>query len=214
MNRLIICVFIFVAACAVALGQKPVATPEAKPKYEELLAKVQGGDTKIDYRALRMAYSETKEASPFGSDREARSAMNKALDEKRYKDAIKSAEQILKTTYVNPFAHMTKAIAHRELGETDKFEFHKAIYLGLINSILNRADGKTPSTAYVVISTEEEYAVMQALGYGVGGQSLQHTDGHTFDVLHGTDKSGNKVDVYFNIDIVWAMENRMFNPKE
>jgi hypothetical protein len=172
------------------------------------------GDTKVDYRMLRIAYSASKDASPYGSDRTARAVMNKAISEKRYKDAIKSAEEILKTDYVNPFAHMAKAVAHRELGETDKYEFHKAVYLGLLNSILASGDGKTFDTAYVVISTEEEYAVMQALGFAVVGQSLQRDKDHTFDVLHGTDsKTGNKIDVYFNIDIFWAMENRMFNPK-
>jgi len=32
--------------------------------------------------------------------------------------------------------------------------------------------------------------------------------------VHGTDEqTGAKIDVWFNIDIVWALENRMFSPK-
>ena len=203
--------FIFVAGCcAAAFAQKPAAGP----KYYDLLAKLQGGDTKIDFRALRIAYSATDDASAYGSDRDERQVMNKALSDKKYKDAIKSADKILKTDYVNPYAHAAKAIAYRELGDAAKSEFHKAVYLGLINSIVAGADGKTPETAYVVISTEEEYAVMQALGYQAGGQSLQNSGGHTFDVLRGTDaKTGKPVTVYFNIDIVWALETKMFNPK-
>lgn len=215
-NRPSIFVFIFVVLVSAAYGQKPVATPSTTGvSYEDLLAKVKAGDTKVDFRAMRLAYAQGKDASPYGPSSIARSEMNKALKEKRYKDAIRSADEILKSDYVDPYAHMGKAIAHRELGETDKFEFHKAVYLGLMNSIVAGGDGKTFDTAYVVISTDEEYAVMQALGYQVSGQSLQRNKDHTFDVLHGTDpKTNSNVDVYFNIDIVWAMENKMFNPKD
>jgi hypothetical protein len=211
-----ISVFILVVMCVSVFGQAVSETAQVGKvaKYDELLAKVQGGDTKIDYKALRMAYSQTKDASPYGSDRDTRSAMNKALADKKYKDAIKSADQILKEDYTNPFAHLANAIAYRELNDTAKADYHKAVYLGLVNSIIAGADGKTPTTAFTVISTEEEYSVMQAFGYPVGGQSLVNKDGHTYDVLHGTDpKTSEKVDVYFNIDIVWAMETKMFSPK-
>jgi len=215
-NHLIMCALFIAVSSFVAAGQAVSETAKVGklPKYEELLAKVQGGDTKIDYKALRIGYSQSKDADPFGSDRDLRGTMNKALADKNYKDAIKSAEAILKDTYVNPYAHLAEAIAYNELKDSGKYEFHKAVYLGLINSILDGADGKTPETAYTVISTEEEYAVMQALKYQVSGQSLNHKGEHTFDVLHGVDSaSGAKVDVWFNIDIVWAMENKMFNPK-
>jgi hypothetical protein len=213
MKRLLIGVCVFAAAMT-AYSQKPTATPDASsgPKYEDLLTKLKGGDTKIDYRALRIAYSNTKDASPYGADRQAESAMNKALNEKRYKDAIKSADTVLKDTFVNSNAHAVESIAYRELGDADKADFHKAVYLGLINSIIASGDGKTQDTAFVVISTEEEYSVMYALGYSAGGQSLQHGKEHMFDVLHGSDsKTGATVDVYFNIDIVWAMESKMFS---
>jgi hypothetical protein len=213
--HVIICALFLALAGLTASAQQPSSTPDAVkgPKYEELLAKLKGGDTKIDYKALRLAYAQTKDASPYGSGGDVRVAMNKALTAKNYKDAIKSADAILKDDYVNPYAHLAEAIAYSELKDNEKYEFHKAVYLGLINSILQGADGKTPETAYTVIATEEEYAVMQALKFQVGGQSLNNKNGHTFDVLHGTDSNGAKVDVWFNIDIVWAMETKMFGPK-
>lgn len=212
-NWLFICVLVFGLT---AFGQKPAASPEAGkgPSYAEMAPKLQGGDTSVDYRALRIAYSSTKSAGPFGPNPAARSEMNKAFNEKRYKDAIKSADEILKEAYVNPNAHAVKSMAYRELGDELKADFHKAVYLGLVNSIISSGDGKTPETAFVVISTEEEYVVMRALGYSVGSQALQSANGYMFDVLSGTDeKTKQPVKMYFNIDIVWAMENRMFSPK-
>ena len=214
LHRLALSAFLVGIVCVgFASAQQPKAATNG-PKYEEYLAKLKSGDTNIDYRAMRIAFSQSDDASAFGSDREVRAVMNKALADKKYKNAIKSAEEILKDSYVNPYGHLVCAIAYGELKDTAKADFHKAVYLGLINSILNGADGKTPETAFVVITTEEEYAVMQALKFAVGGQSLQNKNGHTFDVLHGTDpQTGAKLDVWFNIDIVWALENKMFSPK-
>lgn len=197
-------------------GQKPSATPVSpkKPSYADLLAKVKGGDTSVDYKAFRIAFSETDDAGPYGSDRDMKKAMYAAINKKEYKDAIKAADEILKSAFVNADAHAVESIAYRELGDAEKAAFHKAVYLGLINSIIAGSDGKTTGTAFVVISTEEEYSAMRALGYSVSSQALVREGDHTFDVLSGTDqKTNSPVKIYFNIDIVWAAETKMFNPK-
>jgi|SRR3982750_2407100 hypothetical protein len=211
--------FLTIILCVVAssaFGQKPTSISESpgKSRYADLLEELKNGDTKIDYKALRIAYSETKDASPYGADRDARKAMNAAFNQKKFKEAIKAADEILKSTYVNADAHAVESLAYRELGNAQKADFHKAVYLGLLNSIISGADGKTAQTAYVVISTDEEYSVMRALGYSVSSQSLSNQGGHTFDILTGTDpKANSPVKIFFNIDIVWKAETEMFNPK-
>ena len=216
MSRALLALFFFTLAFAGAFGQQPALSPvEAKKdSYDELLARLKGGDTKIDYKAFRIAYSETKGASPYGSDREGRRLMNVAVIDKRYDDAIKLADEILKTTYLATDAHVAASISYRALGDTQRADFHKSIYLGLINSVLAGGDGKTPNTAFVVVSVEEEYAVMKALGCTVWGQTLGTQGGHRFDVLSGTEESTKSpVKIYFNIDIVWALQTKMLGPK-
>jgi hypothetical protein len=107
---------------------------------------------------------------------------------------------------------MLLAVAYRESGNNEKFDFHKAVYLGLVNSILAGADGKSAKTAYVVINVAEEYALLRALGLNRGDQALRTEDGHKFDVLTVTDPKNNdqKREVWFNIDAVWKGYEKMF----
>jgi hypothetical protein len=138
-------------------------------------------------------------------------AMFAAYNAKKFQDAIGAADKILDRAYVNVEAHGLESMAYRSLADTAKADFHKEIFQGLVNSIVVGKDGKTSETAFVVISTQEEYVVMRALGYTVGSQALLSERGHKFDVLSGTDQKTNQpVKIYFNIDIPWAAETRVF----
>jgi len=186
----------------------PPADISKQNSYDLLLARLTAGDAKIDYKALRVAYIGSKDASPYGSSVEARRAMNAAVIEKRYDDAIKMADSILKTSYLSPDAHIAKSISYAAQGDTQKAEFHKTVYLGLINSILAVGDGSKPETAYVVISVEEAYAVMKSLGYIVWGQAVTRQGEHTFDLLSGTnEKTQQSVKLYFNLDLPASLLN-------
>jgi hypothetical protein len=73
---------------------------------------------------------------------------------------------------------------------------------GLVDSILSSGDGKTPETAYHVISVDEEYAVLNTLGFKVVKQSLMESKGHSYDkmeVLHMKSKEPGMI--YFNVDM-------------
>ena len=100
-------------------------------------------------------------------------------------------------------AHLYASTAYEQLGDKKKFEFHKNIYLGLINSIVNGADGESPKTAYQVISVDEESAVLNAYELQKTGQETMAEGGHQFLVVAATDKAnGAATKVYFNIDKV------------
>jgi hypothetical protein len=193
-------------------GTTPAGTDQAGAVYDQLLAKLKGGDTKIDYKALRAAFTDTKGFGPLGGDPRGLSEMAGMIDDKKYKEAIKAAEAKLKTNYVDIDAHLVCAIAHRELKDTAKADFHKAVYLGLINSIMSGADGKSAKTAYHVIAITEENAVLRVLGLRKDGQSLVNDDGHKFDVIDVTDpKTKVTSEIYFNIDLLWKGYDKMFS---
>ena len=135
-----------------------------------------------------------------------------ALNSKDYKGAAKSAEAALKSNYMDMEAHVAASSAYKGLGDTAKSDFHRAVYLGLVNSILDSGDGKTPDTAYVVISTHEEYIALRALGLTFQGQALNNAKDHTFDVMTCVNpETKESFKVYFNIDISWAAETKMFS---
>ncbi len=203
-SLLIVLVF---GASLVCAQQTPVPVDQPKKAvYDELLSKLTAGETKIDYRALRIAYPGSKDASPYGSSHEARRAMNAAVIEKRCADAIRMADDILKTTYLSPDAHVAESMCYAAQGDMQKAEFHKAVYLGLINSILAGGDGARPETAYVVVTVEEEYAVMKALGFTVWAQATGRQGEHVFDVLSATnEKTKQTTKFYFNLDYAAAL---------
>jgi hypothetical protein len=200
-----------------SFAQAPSQTPDPAKKqtYEEMLSKLKAGETTTDFKAFRLAFTRTKQYGPYGGDRDGRKLMNAALSQKNFKEALKKAEEQLKDDYTDMEAHIVASIANKELGNSAKADFHRELYLGLVNSIISGGDGKTAKTAYVVITTNEEYVVLRALGLAPGSQSLVKEEGHTFDVFAAIDqKTKAESKVYFNIDIPWKAENDMFNPKD
>jgi len=179
--------------------------------YQDLLAKLKGGDTNIDYKALRMAFAETAEYSYSGPDKAEREKFFKSFNDKKYKDALKQAEKFMETNYVDANAHYVAYNSAKELKDDKKAEFYKAVLLGLLNSIKGGNDGLSEKTPFYVITIDEEYTLLKFLGLQRGSQSLNHLDGHTFDVLTVTDPKNNQtIKLFFNIDVVWAAEMKLF----
>jgi hypothetical protein len=196
------------------IKEKPVKEVFTAKQYEDLLAQLKTGGTDINYRTFRMSFAETKNYSYHGVDNDAKNKMLEALGKKKYKDALKKAEEILKDDFTEPNSHYVAFIASKELKNEKKSQFHKTIVNGLLNSIQNGHDGKTAKTAFEVITISEEYFVMQILGFRVGSQSLNNELGHTYDVLNGTNpETKENASFYFNIDVVWAAETKMFGGK-
>ncbi len=67
-------------------------------------------------------------------------------------------------------------------------------YRGLVESVLASGDGKSPQTAFTVISVGEEYAILRALNLRVESQALieGHIDALTVEGEHGEST------IYFN----------------
>jgi hypothetical protein len=92
-------------------------------------------------------------------------------------------------------------VAQRELGQADLAAYHKFVFEGLLNSIRNSGDGKTVDTAFIVISTDEEYALFNYLGLRPQSQSLIKEKDHNYDRMVALDPRTNETVVYyFNID--------------
>jgi Domain of unknown function (DUF4919) len=183
----------------------------AAKDYDDQVAKLKIGDANIDFTALRMGFVATKAYSYHGPDKAEKEKFLKPLNDKKWKDALKEAEKFLGKNYAEPNAHHAAYLAAKELKDEKATEFHMTVLLGLLNSIKNGNDGFSAKTPFLVTTIDEEYTMMRFLGLKFNSQSLQHAEGHTFDVFTATDtKTNEKVTVYFNIDIVWAAETKLF----
>lgn len=206
MHKLSSTLFILVLLSVIAFSSTqdpPKKSSEDSPKrsFALLLERAKKGDPTLDFKELRMAYTETTDYSPYGGDRETRKQMFAALNAKEFDSAVASAEKILAKNFVEINAHFVAYVAHRESGRAEKATFHKFMFDGLVKSITGSGDGKTAETAFVVITTDEEYTLFNVLGLRPAGQALISQNGHSFDRMTATYPKTNETVVYFfNID--------------
>jgi hypothetical protein len=207
-NRFFLMVLIALAISFVCLPNKEAVCAD---DYSILLAKVKNFDQTVDFKALRLSYTKTNNYSPYGADNSLRDAIFKALKEKRYEEAIKLAQSVMEKNYVDIYAHFFSRIAYRELGDQKKFEFHHFVTKGLIDSILNSGNGQNPEGAFLVISTDEEYMILEVLGLSNKKQELIHASDQTYDkfeVVH--QKTGETGVTFFNVTIPFGWLNKEF----
>jgi hypothetical protein len=182
---------------------------QGKPTYESLLERVKKEDPEVDFTALRMAYADSPNYKETDSD--LRKAMFSALNEKNYDKAIAVAGQILDVNYLDIDAHLVSAIVSKRKNDTERQKRHDYVGKGLTQSILASGDGKTPETAYVVISVDEEYSLLRVLGLRMQSQALLGLGAHHYDKLEVTDREvQGKRTLFFNIDKPYAAEVKMF----
>lgn len=180
-----------------------------QPSYESLLEKVKKSDPAADFAALRYAHFDKE--GDVGTDRDISREMFAAFRDKKYEKAIEQAQKILKSNFVSIDAHMVLAASYKDKNEPEKAKFHHYVASGLIKSILNSGDGKSMETAFVVISTDEEYVILRILGLMSGSQSLLSKDGHHYDQLDAIDMETKKpVTLYFNIDRPFGALEKLF----
>jgi hypothetical protein len=179
-----------------------VALQDQPSEYAVLLASLKAGNTDIDYTRLRLSYMDSPEYKAAKDVSKSEEAMSDELNKKDYPAALKDAQAVLESNYVNIDAHYVALLANREMGAMDKAEFHRTVFRGLINSIRNSGDGKSLETAWVVINVHEEYVMLRVLGYRPSQQSLVNQKGHSYDVMKVKNaEDGTEQTFYFNVDI-------------
>ena len=197
---------LIIGACS-APKQDPVKT---QPSYDVLLARAKRGDRDLDYQALRYAFTTTPAYDPYyGGLNALKQAMNKAYRAQDCAAATRNAAEVLAVDYVEIDAHLVDDICFRQLGDTASAELHRMTALGLLRSILQSGDGKSPDNAYVVIAVAEEYSLLGTLGLKVTKQSLISKDNHAYDRMDVRGAEGTADAVFFNVDrpLSWMQDH-------
>lgn len=70
---------------------------------------------------------------------------------------------------------------------------------GLVQSVLASGDGKTPATAYKVITVDEEYTILSYLKLKLISQRLHNQDNKAYDAMQVKDSSGTEKTIYFDV---------------
>jgi hypothetical protein len=193
-----------------ALAPRAAYPGTPQPTYESLLERAQRGDAGLDFTALRMASADrlAKTAKTNAADPELRRKMFAALHKDQWAAVIETGNQVLAQNYLDIDAHMFVAYAYEKSHEPEKAAPHRTVGNGLMKSILASGNGRAFETAFVVISVEEEYAVLRHYRLSSSKQELITAGGHSYDVLTAqTGDTHEEATVYFNIDKVVAIED-------
>jgi hypothetical protein len=185
--------------------------PKKFSDYQTLLKRVMSFDRTVDFKALRLSYAETADYNPYGDDKVKKSEMFEALRNKDYEKAVSAAQSVLEKKFVDIEAHFVSSIAFREIKNFERYNFHHFVTRGLVDSILDSGDGKTPETAFIVIETGEEYTLLGMIGFEVVRQSLIKSNGHSYDKIETKHrKTGEPAVFFFNVDIPFNWLNKQF----
>lgn len=182
----------------------PAATPQKPPsdrkkKYEAQLEKAKKGEGEVDYGALRLAFFETEDYNPMSGMLDYRALWSTVM-QGNWPEAAKQAEIVLAKNYVDINAHMVAHIAYRQQADAEKAKLHRRWADGLLASVKAGGDGRSPATAWHVISTSEEYAVFRSMNLRAVGQALIGADGHSYDEMKVIDAQNAESKLYFNVD--------------
>ncbi|MBZ5525605.1 MAG: DUF4919 domain-containing protein [Acidobacteriia bacterium] len=193
----------------------PAQDPKPASEYAGLRDRVKGGDLSVDFARLRISYIDSPEHQNAKDTDDQKTQMIQAINAHDYKKAIHNAEIVLENDYTDMDAHFGEFIAYREQGDAKASEFHRAVFDGLIRSILNSGDGKSKEKAYVVASVHEEYVVLRVRKLQPGEQSLVSDQGHSYDLLEAKDPAtGKTVELYFNVDVSMNHMMKIFGDKK
>jgi hypothetical protein len=115
------------------------------------------------------------------------------------------ARKILAQDYTDLRAHeLLRQVCAKQKDEAC-VQHETFVTRGMLNSITGSGDGKSAKTAWLVISIEEEYFVLNAKGLRTSMQSLRLEDNKPYDVLSASGAGGAQ-DVWFDIGLFFGKE--------
>jgi hypothetical protein len=175
------------------------------------MAKLEAGQTDIDYQDFRFSFIESeqfkiasKKSIEFDS---LMKEMYMQMDKSNYQEIIEITKQMLSIDYTSMIAHKILRQTYKITGDTINAAKYKTIQFGLLNSILKKGDGQSCSTAWPVIQISEEYFILQMLGAKLQEQSID-TDGGLCDKME-VKVDGKKNTYYFETSKVFEGYNKL-----
>lgn len=196
---------LFVASHVAAQSDTAVPSTEqqkAEREYAETLGRVRHGDMSVDFRAFRVTGA--LKSGPHASKLEAeeRAAFRNIMASGDWTGALDSAKRALDRNYASPIAQYDAMAAYQALGRTNEAAAHEKILSALLDSIRQSGDGKSPETAYFVVTVQEEYIFLnRVLHVRATSQNWVRKDNHLYDRLLVPDLSTNQSTyLWFNAD--------------
>ena len=176
-------------ALIVSASHSMLAGEQAVPVIEPRLASAY-------FTTVRETYAKAQPGSIYWTINEDRKTLLKLYDEKAPEKFLAAVGPWLLKCPVDARVHIMAASLAARLGKFEDSIRYRNAYYGLLASIVNSGDGKTPSTAFKVISTDEEYTILNFMGAELKKQSLKGF----CDVMEVIIE-GKPITIYFDVSI-------------
>lgn len=192
---------------------KKVVQDESSPSYyPKLLDRYQSLDTSLkanDYTNLYYGYVFQKEYKPYEIIPEEKEFISyiSRLNNLTTEELDKMIELGLVCRKKFPFN--TDVAKYLWMAYQKKKDFSSGLKLSIqsfdiLNAIKNSGDGKTPETAYHVLTVGNEYEILRNLSLQAESQGLV---GRKYDYIKLKQNKSNIEGLYFNIEKMMAAEN-------
>lgn len=174
--------------------------------YDALVTAAKDGDPGVDFTVMRQAYTQTPDYDPLGKKTDGlMHDAQAAYIAKDCKTALAKFKMAIAFNFTLSDAHALSADCLEQAGDKKAMAREEAIAQGLFDSIVSSGDGRSPQTAFWVVSRHEEEVVFAVAGLDGKGQSTLKTEHGLVDKFMVTDeKTGKKADMYFNVSAMAA----------
>lgn len=195
--RILLAALACIVLAAGSAAAQPAPARADSARYMALVQRLQGGDTLIDFTALRFTFAKLESPGERHPDPEAEyRAAERAPDDET---ARRLHDALLADYYGSVNAHMGAVRLFETRGDSSRAAFHAAVVRGFIRSMEASMDA---DSVIPVISIGEEYAFMRSRGLQVTGQALTTCGSHMCDVLSAKDE-GTKKTVSYSFRLTW-----------
>ena len=134
------------------------------------------------------------------------------LTKEKWQKAAQAVEKQLQSDPTNLRFHQYKRIVYSNLYDMESEECINAFnqVFMLVSAISATGDGLSKETAFHVISTTDEYGIMEILGVSPKSQSLIHDKGQSYDLMELEENEYGLDALYFNVTVCFETLNKLF----
>ena len=199
--------------------KKQVESKDSEFYYPELLRRFQAADTTLTAEQIYYFYYGTATRPDYNPYRLSNyDGLKEALSgdevtEEGWRKAAQVVDEELESDPTNLRFHIYKQIVYSNLYGDDSQEAIGAYnqVIMLFTTITSTGDGKSPETAFHVISTTDEYGLMDMLGLSLKSQSLVERHGRSYDLMEFQKNKYELESFYFDVTVCMEAMNKMFD---
>lgn len=201
----ILTMFMTVSMSLFGQSSSEIVVPPFQDTFSDYIKKLEAGETNIDYQDFRFSFLKSEQFTIAQSKLKEFDSLKRQMyvqmNAANHQEVIQITKKLLSIDYTDMKAHKILRQTYKIIGDTANAAKYKTIQFGLMNSILQKGDGRSCETAWPVIQVEEEYFILEMVGAKLKEQTLVE-DGGICDKMEFKAEGKNKT-YFFEVSKVF-----------